>query len=56
MVKATTSWLRMTLDASTGQAVIAFMSANHLEPDMAVEIFVLESLDAEAPSEPARPV
>jgi uncharacterized protein YbcI len=26
----------------TGQTVIAFMSANHLAPDMAVEIFVLK--------------
>jgi uncharacterized protein YbcI len=29
--------------------VIAFMSDNHIEPDMAVEVFVLESQDAEAP-------
>jgi uncharacterized protein YbcI len=26
----------------TGRKVAAFMSANHMEPDMAVEIFVLE--------------
>ena len=27
----------------TGQKVIAMMSANHLDPDLAVEIFVLEA-------------
>jgi uncharacterized protein YbcI len=26
----------------TGRRVIAFMSANHLEPDIAAEIFVLD--------------
>jgi uncharacterized protein YbcI len=26
----------------TGRKVLAFMSANHIEPDMAVEVFVLE--------------
>ena len=35
----------------TGRRVIAFMSDNHLEPDMAIEAFVLEPLEA-----PARPV
>jgi hypothetical protein len=28
----------------SGRRVSAFMSANHLEPDLAVEIFVLEPL------------
>ncbi len=27
----------------TGRKVIAFMSANHIDPDMGVEVFVLES-------------
>jgi uncharacterized protein YbcI len=27
--------------------VIAFMSDNHIDPDMAVEVFVLEAQDAE---------
>ena len=27
----------------TGRTVIAFMSANHLEPDIAIESFVLEA-------------
>jgi len=26
----------------TGRKVIAFMSANHVEPDLAAEIFILE--------------
>jgi uncharacterized protein YbcI len=30
----------------TGRAVTAFMSANHVDPDLAVEIFVLEDLRA----------
>ena len=30
------------VEALTGRKVIAFMSANHIEPDMGVEIFVLE--------------
>jgi hypothetical protein len=28
----------------TGRTVIAFMSANHLDPDIAIESFVLEPL------------
>jgi uncharacterized protein YbcI len=30
----------------TGRTVIAFMSANHLDPDIAIESFVLAPLDA----------
>ncbi len=37
----------------SGRTVKAFTSANHLEQDLAVEIFVLESLDGGSP-EPAR--
>ena len=32
------------VEAHTERKVVAFMSANHLEPDMAVEVFVLEAL------------
>jgi hypothetical protein len=32
----------------TGSTVIAFMSANHLEPDLAIESFVLEPRDESA--------
>jgi uncharacterized protein YbcI len=35
------------VEGLTGRKVIAFMSDNHVEPDIGVEIFVME------PSEPA---
>lgn len=34
----------------TGRKVVAFMSANHLEPDIAIESFVLEPRSDSAPS------
>jgi uncharacterized protein YbcI len=34
--------LRQSVERLTGRRVEAFMSDNHLEPDMAVEIFVLD--------------
>lgn len=34
----------------TGRNVIAFMSANHLEPDLAAEIYVLDGAPTYAPS------
>jgi uncharacterized protein YbcI len=34
----------------TGRKVIAFMSANHLEPDLAAEIYVLDGAPTYAPS------
>jgi uncharacterized protein YbcI len=30
------------VEEKTGRKVIAFMSANHLEPDLAAEVFILE--------------
>jgi uncharacterized protein YbcI len=33
----------VAVEELTGRAVLAFMSANHLDPDMAAEIFVLEA-------------
>lgn len=39
-----------TLEGLTGRKVKAFMSANHQAPDLAVELFVLDS------EEPARPL
>ena len=33
---------RAAVEDLTGRKVVAFMSANHVEPDMAAEIFVLE--------------
>ena len=36
------------IEEITGRAVIAFMSDNHIEPDMALEAFVLEPEDDDA--------
>ena len=32
-----------------GRKVVAFMSANHLDPDLAAEVFVLEARNGEGP-------
>jgi len=47
--------LTATIASLTGRKVIAFMSANHVDPDMAVEIFMLEppSRDGHGPDAPA---
>lgn len=34
--------LRKSIEAVTNRKVVAFMSDNHLDPDMAVEIFILD--------------
>jgi uncharacterized protein YbcI len=34
---------RAMIEELVGRRVIAFMSDNHLEPDMAAEVFVLEA-------------
>jgi uncharacterized protein YbcI len=34
--------LRASIEAVTGRQVVASMSDNHVEPDMAVEIFILD--------------
>ncbi len=39
--------LSLEVEALTGRKVIGFMSDNHLDPDLAVEVFVLEPLPAE---------
>jgi uncharacterized protein YbcI len=36
------------VEEHTGRRVIAFMSDNHLEPDLAAEVFVLDSLPGTA--------
>jgi len=41
-----------TVEQITGRTVLAFLSDNHMEPDIAVESFVLVPLDGER-SEPA---
>ena len=33
----------------TGRHVVAFMSTNHIEPDLAVEVFILERLTSHDP-------
>jgi len=42
--KAMQNDLMNAVETLTERKVIAFMSANHLEPDLAVEVFVLEPL------------
>ena len=37
-----------TIEGLTGRKVVGFMSDNHIDPDLAVEVFVLERL-ADAP-------
>ena len=46
----------------TGRKVVGFMSDNHIDPDIAVEVFILEALARDragrpqpSPDEPARP-
>jgi uncharacterized protein YbcI len=48
------------IEELTGRTVIGFMSDNHIDPDLAVEVFVLEPLpkgkgEPEAATEAARP-
>jgi uncharacterized protein YbcI len=35
--------MKTRVESLTGRTVVAFMSDNHLEPDMAVEIFILDA-------------
>ncbi len=42
------------VEGALGREVIAFMSANHLDPDLAVEVFVLQAAD-ERPESRTRP-
>ena len=39
------------IEELTGRKVIGFMSDNHIDPDLAVEVFVLEPLAQPAPDE-----
>ena len=45
---------RRIVEEATGRKVIAYMSSIHVDPDLAVELFVLESLedgrDGDAPA------
>jgi uncharacterized protein YbcI len=40
------------VEDATGRKVIAFMSQNHIDPDLAVEVFILEPESAAADSSP----
>jgi uncharacterized protein YbcI len=44
---------RRVVEEATGRNVIAYMSSIHVDPDLAVEIFVLEPLEDPAPATPA---
>ncbi len=44
------------VEEHSGRKVIAFMSENHIEPDMAAEVFVLEPQDGSHNGLPPRPV
>jgi uncharacterized protein YbcI len=39
--------IRREIEELTGRKVIGFMSDNHIDPDLAVEVFVLEPLRAD---------
>jgi uncharacterized protein YbcI len=41
--------LTREVEELTGRTVIGFMSDNHIDPDLAVEVFVLEPLPSGAP-------
>ena len=41
--------------SATGRSVIAYMSSIHVDPDLAVELFVLEPVEEPPPDEPAQP-
>ena len=42
------------IEELTGRTVIGFMSDNHIDPDLAVEVFVLEPFPQPALNEPRR--
>jgi uncharacterized protein YbcI len=41
------------IERLTGRRVIGFMSDNHIDPDLAVEVFILEPLAHDARADPA---
>jgi uncharacterized protein YbcI len=43
---------RQVVEEATGRKVIAYMSSIHVNPDLAVEIFVMEPVEDFAPAEP----
>lgn len=63
MVLATRKTFQETMSAELvagveqilGRTVIAFLSTNHIDPDLAIETFILAPLDGHAPETPAEP-
>jgi uncharacterized protein YbcI len=45
--------MRAAVESATGRRVIAFMSANHVDPDYTAEIFVLEPAPAGDTGDPS---
>jgi uncharacterized protein YbcI len=43
---------RTVVEGATGRRVIAYMSSIHVDPDLAVEIFVMEPVEQSTPAEP----
>jgi hypothetical protein len=43
------------VETITGRRVLAFMSNNHIDPNLAAELFVLEPLPGAAPDAPGDP-
>jgi uncharacterized protein YbcI len=43
---------RLIVEEATGRKVIAYMSSIHVDPDLAVELFVLEPVEEPAPTLP----
>jgi uncharacterized protein YbcI len=43
---------RNVVEGATGRKVIAYMSSIHVDPELAVEIFVMEPLEKSTPAEP----
>jgi uncharacterized protein YbcI len=44
---------RRIVEDATGRRVIAYMSSIHVDPDLAVELFVLEPVEEPVPPEPS---
>jgi uncharacterized protein YbcI len=46
---------RQVVEEATGRKVIAYMSSIHVDPDLAVEIFVMEPVEESEHADPALP-
>jgi uncharacterized protein YbcI len=52
--KATEQEFRQVVEEATGRSVVAYMSSINVDPDLAVEIFVLEPIEVPVEVEAAR--